>query len=459
MSRRHVFVLLITALLAVCAAQNVRQVRSVGVVGGGIGGASLSYYLKKLVGQVNITAFEASDYLGGRLKHFEYDGAKIELGGDAFADENTYLLEITKDLNISLNAPNDGGNGQRDMSVGIWNGKSFVVLDPVWAKLRELALEAQILRFKASLKINYQLRQLLSKTFNTVEEFLAYGGLSAFTSQSSKKFAESWWVGDDLAKSAWEPLTRVIYDQSLSIQAFAGIVALLPAVSDNFSALKGNSYMVEKMYEFSRAKVNLNTRAQTVRLRSDGKYEIDYSSVDGQKRTEVFDDVVLAAPYEVLNLQYESFSPPQIVPRTYRSWDITIVIAKSLNPSYFNVTQDQVPSAVLTTADSTDDFIAITYQGSTDSNSSIFKVSANKNVSMDISSLFLGVQYVQQHTWPYTFPTLDPLKAGEKFQPVYFHKGTVGNVYYVNGIESAATAMECSVISARNIAQKIAAFK
>lgn len=197
--------------------------------------------------------------------------------------------------------------------------------------------------------------------------------------------AEFWLVGDDLADVAWEPLTRVIYDQGLSIQgngsctkvyrdtlhclcfeaepqrcvflrqsrmhksgcgaaatkksrimslwykfnifvlfifclitihsirifsefslnfprvfwefslnflriftAFAGIVALLPMVSDNYSAEKGNSYMVERMFESSGAAVKLKTKVENVRLRNDGKYEVDYNGVEGRKTGVIF---------------------------------------------------------------------------------------------------------------------------------------------------------------------------
>ena len=42
----------------------------VGVIGAGIAGGSLSYYLNKEMGErVEIDVFERNDYIGGRLKH------------------------------------------------------------------------------------------------------------------------------------------------------------------------------------------------------------------------------------------------------------------------------------------------------------------------------------------------------------------------------------------------------
>ena len=50
--------------------------------------------------------------------------------------------------------------------------------------------------------------------------------------------------------------------------------------------------------------------------------------------------------------------------------------------------------------------------------------------------------------WPYTFPILTPTTD---YQPVIL----ADNLYYLNTIESAASAMEASVISGRNAAQLI----
>ena len=56
-------------LVGLVVAQRTSPVR-VGVIGAGMAGGSMSYYLRKAMGtQVEIDVFERNDYIGGRLKH------------------------------------------------------------------------------------------------------------------------------------------------------------------------------------------------------------------------------------------------------------------------------------------------------------------------------------------------------------------------------------------------------
>lgn len=49
----------------------------------------------------------------------------------------------------------------------------------------------------------------------TIDEFLGFGGLNTFASVSSKQMAAKYGVNDRVMWGAWEPLSRVIFDQGL----------------------------------------------------------------------------------------------------------------------------------------------------------------------------------------------------------------------------------------------------
>lgn len=75
----------------------------IGIIGGGIGGAAAAYYVRNFVGdQVSVTIFEQNDYLGGRLKHLDIDGATVNLGGDAWSSVRTDVFLCA----IFINATN-----------------------------------------------------------------------------------------------------------------------------------------------------------------------------------------------------------------------------------------------------------------------------------------------------------------------------------------------------------------
>ena len=71
-----VFLCLLLSLRLFCT-----EALRVAVIGGGMGGASFAYYYSKLNPGADITVFEASDYLGGRLKHTTMHGAWALLHG------------------------------------------------------------------------------------------------------------------------------------------------------------------------------------------------------------------------------------------------------------------------------------------------------------------------------------------------------------------------------------------
>ena len=54
--------------------------RSVAVVGAGMGGAAVAYYLRQADPTARVTVYEARDYIGGRLKHTVLHNTTIELG-------------------------------------------------------------------------------------------------------------------------------------------------------------------------------------------------------------------------------------------------------------------------------------------------------------------------------------------------------------------------------------------
>ena len=69
-------------------------------------------------------------------------------------------------------------------------------------------------------------------------------------------------------------------------------------------------------------------------------------------------------------------------------------------------------------------------------------------MSLIIADIFVNPQFSHVEAWPYTFPSLEPTT---QYQPVTLSP----RLYNLNAIETVASAMEGSVLAARNIAQLI----
>jgi hypothetical protein len=83
---------------------------------------------------------------------------------------------------------------------------------------------------------------------------------------------------------------------------------------------------------------------------------------------------------------------------------------------------------------------------------SVWMVYSDKDVSDGLDEMFINVTNFYHHHWPYTFAALKPITAESQLQPVVLHSA---GLYNINALESIATAMEISVIGARNIARLV----
>ena len=71
-----------------------------GIIGGGIGGASAAHFIRQLFGDdVTVELYEA-DEIGGRLRSIEVDGRMYEAGGSIMHPENFYMVNFTRNLGI-----------------------------------------------------------------------------------------------------------------------------------------------------------------------------------------------------------------------------------------------------------------------------------------------------------------------------------------------------------------------
>jgi oxygen-dependent protoporphyrinogen oxidase len=78
-------------------------VRRIAIVGGGIAGLSVAYYLQQARRQatdVSYVLFEKSSRLGGVLHSERVDGCLIEAGADSFLSEKPWALELCRELGI-----------------------------------------------------------------------------------------------------------------------------------------------------------------------------------------------------------------------------------------------------------------------------------------------------------------------------------------------------------------------
>ena len=248
----------------------------VAIIGAGISGGSTSYYLQELILHMNesaprasITAFDSSGYIGGRLKHTTFTTSSgervgVELGGAAWTNGNQWVRSLAAKLGINttqttdalrllrgsgVNDPGlpsgDGGWGSGDNllgALGIWQGSSFVDIPLVALRnagglVRVAAAEAA---FLAAIKTSYD-RQRTAPPFTSLAEFVTWGNLSRYTSNSIRGFFGALGVKEELIAAGLGPLTRAIYNRDCDANAFALLASLTASLSHH--SVVGGKYV------------------------------------------------------------------------------------------------------------------------------------------------------------------------------------------------------------------------
>lgn len=184
-------------------------------------------------------------------------------------------------------------------------------------------------------------------------------------------------------------------------------------------------------------------------------YEVTYNTSSGLTR-DTYDIVVIAAPLgrKMADITFRNFDPPiPEFPNPYQQIFTTLVHGR-LNTSFFGYHDPQAFNfrAIFTT-DNPKLFInslgVVSPVGDTDGKlplqSAIWKIFSNEELTKEqLNLLFSSFDSVKVKPW-LAYPQYS---APEKFPPIILHE----QLYYLNGLERAASAMEMSAIAARNAA-------
>jgi len=410
----------------------------VAVIGGGIGGGSLAFYLSVLDPEIGVTVYERNGYVGGRLDHTTISGNTYNVGGDVWSEVNQYMVELQEALDIPLDDTVVNGSG-----IGVYSGRG------VWLDLQEgldaedvRATAAATTKFRVHLSNNYR-RRGATGTFSSISEYLAAGSLDTYVAQSTQSLFDGLGVSQAFLDVSVLPVCRTIYDSGdLSLNAFAGFASVLSGSSRTYATRGGNDVFVQTLLANApSATVLLRTPVTDVARLPTGRYRVTAGSDGGAAE---YDAVVLAAPVEGANLTLTGITRPGPA-RDYRHWYVSLVEAAAPNPDFF--LRNPVPDNIYTTHNSTTvPFVVASIVGNSASGQNVYKLFSNKPVAPFVTKLFLHVTETYVRHWPYTFPPLLPTESD--FQPIILDD----NVYYTSAMESVAVAMEASVTAARNIA-------
>ncbi|GAA6217007.1 prenylcysteine oxidase 1 [Lates japonicus] len=450
------------------------QPKKIAVVGAGIGGTAAAYYLRQEFGPgVKIDVFE-SGTVGGRLATVKIGDYEYETGGSVIHPLNLHMKQFIEKLGIPT---------RKDVSskMAIFDGKELMFEESDWFIVNFLRM---LWRYGFNfLRMQMWVESILDKfmriyqyqqygySFSSVDRLLhAMGGDSFLTlmNQTLEETMISEGFSQIFLNDIVAPITRANYGQSVRIHGFVGAVSLAGADSGLWAVDGGNKRVCSGLLYHSKSELipaRVTSIAVKVRPSKTGTttsfYEVNYVGDSGSAHT-LYDIVVIATPLHQgkSDITFSGFSPP--IPTHYPGryhQTVSTVVHGQLNVSYLGTTE---PTSEFTVSDilTTDSngsviqslisidpvHIPAGYKRPPASHPRVWKVFSPQPLSQEqLKNIFLSWDSVSETRW-LAYPAYRP--PHRKTPPFILHN----RLYYLNAVEWAASAMEMSAISARNVA-------
>ncbi|XP_012878036.1 PREDICTED: prenylcysteine oxidase 1 [Dipodomys ordii] len=442
----------------------------IAIVGAGIGGTSAAYYLRQKFGKdVKIDVFER-EVVGGRLATLSVQGHDYEAGGSVIHPLNLHMKRFVKDLGLST-IPASGG------LMGVYNGENLVFEESSWFIINMIKL---VWRYGfQSLRMHMWVEDVLDKfmriyryqshdyAFSSVEKLLhAIGGddYLVLVNQTLQENLQKAGFSEKFLSEMIAPIMRINFGQSTDLNAFVGAVSMTAADSNLWAVEGGNKVVCSRLIQASKANLisgsvlSVEDKTKTKQRGNPTKmYEVVYKS-GSETKSDFYDIVLVATPLsqKIANIAFLNFDPP--IEEFHQNYQqiVTTFVKGELNSTLFSSrAKDQFGLSTVLITDNSDMFInslgiVNSVKGkehpppSTDG-TQVWKTFSREILTKEqITTLFLSYDYAVRKPWlayPYYTPP-------EKCPPILLHD----QLYYLNGIESAASAMEMSAIAGYNAA-------
>ncbi len=414
----------------------------IAIIGAGVGGSSLAYYLSKNNNDFKITIFEKNKITGGRARDINFNGKIIETGASFFHSANKNINELVEITGLRKEIlPRS--------TFGLWNGDKLLfqtVKSDILSNIKLffrfgyglLKLQKAISNVKSNIQNFYR----EDKTFKSIPEMIKLLGFEKLYSSSIQDALFEYGISDKIIAEIAIPANRYIYHVcgKRQMNGFAGFVSLIASDGEPIYYLyDGNKTLSSELIKISGAELKLGQKVDSI-TSIDNKYSVKTGETE-----ELFDVVVISTPLEIAKIDLNINNNKPKMNRKYFPYTKTIILGKP-KPEFFGT--KNMPDMLMVSEKlikETDIMYGLDTKGN-----DYWTISSGKEIDDKILAQMFDIRDKKVITVNYTYPELEPIKFNE-FEPLILDH----NLYYANSVDTLSPTMETSIIVSRNISKLI----
>lgn len=431
----------------------------VAVIGAGMAGSAAAYFLSDLESgmttKLSIDLIEIGNRTGGRVYALPFRGSKYEAGGSILHSSNQYAVSLSQKLGLKRR------KSDKSSLMGIFDGERFVFEESDWEVVTLFRIAHRygmdVLRMQAI--INSMLRhfsqiyvyQKRGVSFRNVRQLLSAMSYK-FPDMLQKHFYEhlkNMSMSDVTIDELVQAISLVNYGQPVrQLHAFVGAVSSAGAdfAGTLWSIDGGNEQLVHRLAQQSNARLLLQTDVREIELVSDGTYALR----DGNANQMIYDSVVIAHPLSMSGITFRGFpdSTNKLIAAEKQMGKYHRTVASFVSGTRSaNFTSPHLNDVVVCR----DGFFfqsisKVTPVSGATNSENVYKIFSPEPLNPEqMAALFDRVDEVHVVDWR-AYP--DYRLLDQQTPHFVLHSG----LFYVNAIEWAASAMEMSLIGAKNAA-------
>ncbi|XP_073507432.1 prenylcysteine oxidase 1-like isoform X2 [Phyllobates terribilis] len=441
----------------------------IAVIGAGIGGSAVTYFLHQQFGpQVQIDVYEA-DRVGGRLATLTVNSQLYECGSPSIHSLNLHMQDFVKLLGLKHRKELAGKSA-------IFNGENLVLEETDWYLLNlfrlwwhygisflrlQMWVEEVMEKFMRVYK--YQAHEY---AFSTMEGLLRSLGGDHFVNMTQKSVGESLQgigVSQRFIDDVISAVMKASYGQSVAIPALVGAMSLAGAQGNMWAVEGGNKLVCSGLLKLTKANV-IHARVTAVSLHSTEKkhlYEVQYEQ-EGTLGSDYYDLVIVAAPLHKAGYPISFLNLQPSLPEPMGSYHrvVSSIVHGYLNSSYFGFADPKLfPFSSILSMDTPDAVfhsleslcpvnVSVGFRRKPPQEAAVWRVLSQRPLDRkELKTLFKSYYSVQVIEWQ-AFPSYATAGSSKPLPPIILHDG----LYYLNGAEWAASSVEMSAVAAKNVA-------